>query len=157
MLTIEKTQPPRNLTILKGALLVLLKRDFAQFAATDKFAIDLYNWMQDMSVPDESFFSTLSSVRIGPENTVTQEIPKPTGVMEGKEVRHKSVLKPKIKRNDLVLYKSVIYFVISKLFFSFQCVRATFWYDNNCRGKLIRAVCNFGVKDIDRFERIVIC
>ena len=71
--------PPKNLTILKGSLNVLLKREFAQFVATNKFAIDLYNWLQDMFVPDESFFATMSSVRMGPNNTITQDIPKITG------------------------------------------------------------------------------
>ena len=105
MLTIEKTQPPRNLTILKGALLVLLKRDFAQFAATDKFAINLYNWMQDMDVPDESFFSTLSSVRISPNGTITQEIPKPVEDMDGKEVSTKYLL---IHKSKLILLAIII-------------------------------------------------
>ena len=83
---INKTPPPRKLKILKGSLHVLLKRDFAQFAVTSKLALELYNWLQDMSIPDESFFSTLSSVRIGPNNTVTQEIPKTVGFKPGEEV-----------------------------------------------------------------------
>ena len=85
-LNINKSVPPRKLRILKGSLHVLLRRDFAQFAVTSKLALELYNWLQDMSIPDESFFSTLSSIRIGANNAVTQEIPKTVGIKNGEDV-----------------------------------------------------------------------
>ena len=58
-----------------------------------------------MDVPDESFFSTLSSVRISPNGTITQEIPKPVEDMDGKEVSTKYLL---IHKSKLILLAIII-------------------------------------------------
>ena len=73
-LNINKSVPPRKLRILKGSLHVLLRRDFAQFAVTSKLALELYNWLQDMSIPDESFFSTLITVQISSNGSAVQDL-----------------------------------------------------------------------------------
>ncbi len=63
---IKKDPPPNNITVLKGSLHVVLKRDFAEFAVKNQYAIDYYNWAKEMDVPDESYFSTLHSIHQGP-------------------------------------------------------------------------------------------
>jgi hypothetical protein len=63
---IKKDPPPNNITVLKGSLHVVLKRDFAEFTVKNQYAIDYYNWAKEMGVPDESYFSTLYSIHQGP-------------------------------------------------------------------------------------------
>jgi len=37
-------------------------------------AIDYFNWLGDMLVPDEAFFSTMYTVQVLPDGTVVQDL-----------------------------------------------------------------------------------
>ncbi len=73
-----KLPVPYNLTIRKGSLNVALSREFVDSMSTDQVALDLFNWMYDMTVPDESFFPTLVSTEKHENGTVVQNLDKNT-------------------------------------------------------------------------------
>ncbi len=60
---VDNVPPPYNLNIRKGTKNVVLTRKFANFIINDKIAIDLYNFLQLTSIPDEHFYSTLITVQ----------------------------------------------------------------------------------------------
>jgi hypothetical protein len=62
MTNYTKEPPPFNLTVRKGSKTVALSRNFVLFALSSPVALDLYNWLQDSSVPDEHFYSTLATI-----------------------------------------------------------------------------------------------
>jgi len=61
---ILKTPPPHNLTIFKGVKNVALTRETSDFLIRQQSAIDYYNWLQDVLVPDENFYSTMVRVKV---------------------------------------------------------------------------------------------
>ena len=55
-----KKKPFRyNLNFYKGTVYVALSHEFANYALTDKMAIELLEWLKDSGHPDETFFNTL--------------------------------------------------------------------------------------------------
>ena len=77
--TCRKPPAPHNLTVLKAQKNVILRRDFVNFLVYHPVAIAYYNWLSDSFIPDEHFFSTMSTVEadmIGKRRwTVRQSIP----------------------------------------------------------------------------------
>lgn len=69
---------PFNLTLQKGVVNVALKRDFVKYVTADQLPLDLFNWMYDMVIPEESFFSTLATVERGEGRNITQNLEKNT-------------------------------------------------------------------------------
>ncbi|XP_064594389.1 beta-1,3-galactosyl-O-glycosyl-glycoprotein beta-1,6-N-acetylglucosaminyltransferase 3-like, partial [Liolophura sinensis] len=54
-----KERPPHNITIVKGSAYGVFSRAFVEFLLTDKFAVDLLKWCEDIYSPDEYFWATL--------------------------------------------------------------------------------------------------
>lgn len=81
----EKLPAPYNLTIRKGSFNVALTHEFVNYMVDEKVATELFNWMYDMVVPDESFFSTLITTEINEDGTVIQDLGKNTthGLVRG--------------------------------------------------------------------------
>ena len=50
--------PPYNLTVYWGYKNVALNKETLHFLVANKVAIDLYNWLLDTYIPDESFYAT---------------------------------------------------------------------------------------------------
>ena len=59
---------------MKGTRYVTLKRDFAEFIANDPVSIKHYNWVTDMNSGDESFFSTLATIKVLSNGTILQDL-----------------------------------------------------------------------------------
>ena len=59
---------------MKGTRYVTLKRDFAEFIANDPVSIKHYNWVNDMMSGDESFFSTLATIKVLENGTILQDL-----------------------------------------------------------------------------------
>jgi hypothetical protein len=55
----QKTPPPFNITVIKGAIHITGSREFIHFAVHDKKAVTFGEWLKDGYIPDERFFSTL--------------------------------------------------------------------------------------------------
>ena len=54
-----KAPPPHNITIIKGWNHIAATRKFVEFVLYDKIATDFYQWLSDIFIPDEVFFSSL--------------------------------------------------------------------------------------------------
>lgn len=54
-----KAPPPHNITIMKGWNHIAATRKFVEFVLNDKIATDFYQWLSDIYIPDEVFFSSL--------------------------------------------------------------------------------------------------
>jgi hypothetical protein len=63
---------------MKGSRYVVLQRDLAKFFVHNPISIKFYNWMTDMMVGDESFYSTLVRVEIQSNGSVIQNFTKNT-------------------------------------------------------------------------------
>ena len=72
----KKTTPIHNLTIMKGSVHVAIKREFADFLVNSQVAIELFNYLADAGIPDESYMSTMATVKVLPNGTVTQDLTK---------------------------------------------------------------------------------
>ena len=59
---------------MKGTRYVILKRDFAEFIANHPISIKYYNWITDMMSGDESFFSTLATIKVLGNGTILQDL-----------------------------------------------------------------------------------
>ena len=59
---------------MKGTRYVILKRDFAEFIANHPISIKYYNWITDMMSGDESFFSTLATIKVLSNGTILQDL-----------------------------------------------------------------------------------
>lgn len=57
-----KDLPPGNITIMKGSKNVALTREFVNFALDASYPKELRRWLQDTSVPDEHYFSTIVTI-----------------------------------------------------------------------------------------------
>ncbi|XP_074644236.1 beta-1,3-galactosyl-O-glycosyl-glycoprotein beta-1,6-N-acetylglucosaminyltransferase-like [Tubulanus polymorphus] len=57
----NKSAVPHQLTLFKGNLHLMAHRNFTEFITRNHVAINLYNWLRGTEVPDETFYSTLSS------------------------------------------------------------------------------------------------
>ncbi|XP_074607089.1 N-acetyllactosaminide beta-1,6-N-acetylglucosaminyl-transferase-like [Acropora palmata] len=55
----KKPPTPHNITIMKGWNHIAATRKFVEFALHDKVATDFYEWLADIKIPDEVFFSSL--------------------------------------------------------------------------------------------------
>ena len=55
----KKPPTPHNITIMKGWNHIAATRKFVEFALRDKVATDFYEWLADIYIPDEVFFSSL--------------------------------------------------------------------------------------------------
>ena len=73
-----RQRPPFNLTIQKGSKNVALTRNFSEFVINGPVPLILYNWMFDMPIPDESFYSTLATLNFHDNGTFTQDVNKNT-------------------------------------------------------------------------------
>ena len=60
--TKKKSPPPHGLTVFKGLKNVILSRPMVRFILNDAVAIDFKKWLEDTSVPDESFYATMIRV-----------------------------------------------------------------------------------------------
>lgn len=58
----RKSAPPFNMTIFKGQKNVVLSRKFVDFVLNHEVAQVFRKWIEDMNVPDESFYATLSRI-----------------------------------------------------------------------------------------------
>jgi len=56
----RKSPPPHGYVITKGSTHIAATREFVHHALTDRKARDLLDWMSDIRIPDEHFFSTLN-------------------------------------------------------------------------------------------------
>ncbi|ESO11476.1 hypothetical protein HELRODRAFT_139499, partial [Helobdella robusta] len=56
-----QNHPPRGIIIWKGSVHVVLSRAFVDFALHHPISIALQNYLKDIFVPDEYFFSTLNN------------------------------------------------------------------------------------------------
>jgi hypothetical protein len=56
----------------------VLKRDLAQFVVKHPISIKYFQWLADMTNGDESFFSTLATLRVDEDGTITQDVHKNT-------------------------------------------------------------------------------
>ncbi|XP_059144080.1 beta-1,3-galactosyl-O-glycosyl-glycoprotein beta-1,6-N-acetylglucosaminyltransferase-like [Physella acuta] len=54
------TKPPRGLRAVKGAVHVIVNRDFVDYILHNETAKDLLEWVKGTGVPDETFFATLN-------------------------------------------------------------------------------------------------
>ena len=54
-----KAPPPHNITVMKGWNHIAATRKFVEFVLYDKIATDFYQWLADIFIPDEVFFSSL--------------------------------------------------------------------------------------------------
>lgn len=68
-----KPPPPHGLTVYKGLKNVLIPRNFSQFVLSHPVAIEYYRWLEEVRVPDEIFFQTLSRVVEINQNQVVQD------------------------------------------------------------------------------------
>jgi len=57
--------PPYGLVICKGIKNVVVNRNTLEFFLYDDIAIELYNWLSDVEVPEENYYSTLIRVNVG--------------------------------------------------------------------------------------------
>ena len=87
---------------MKGSRYVVLKRDLAEFVVHNPISIKLYNWMADMTVADESFYSTLVTVAIQSDGSVTQDFKKNT--TNGQARKKGPVLIPVFLQNWVFYY-----------------------------------------------------
>ena len=53
-----------TLQIFKGSKNVALTRDFCKFLIHDNYTIDYLNWLDDVLLPEEHYYSTLIRVKI---------------------------------------------------------------------------------------------
>jgi len=65
---------PYNLTVFKGSKYVALTRKFAEFILKSEVSRTYYNWLMDMEVADESFYSTMKTVVVNQDGTVGQDL-----------------------------------------------------------------------------------
>jgi hypothetical protein len=75
---LTRSPPPINVTVTKGSRYVVLKRDLAQFVVKHPISIKYFQWLADMTNGDESFFSTLATIRVDEDGTITQDVHKNT-------------------------------------------------------------------------------
>ena len=59
---VKKKPPPHGLTVFKGLKNVILCRSVVHFILNNAVAIDFKRWLEDTSVPDESFYATMIRV-----------------------------------------------------------------------------------------------
>ena len=48
------------MNVVKGAVHIIARREFVEFAVTDHRALDFLHWLKDAAHPDEMFFSSLN-------------------------------------------------------------------------------------------------
>ena len=53
---------PYNMTVFKGYKGVILSKEFAKFVITHPVPQALREWLKDVQIPDEEFFSTLARI-----------------------------------------------------------------------------------------------
>ena len=70
----KRTKPPFDLIIRKGNRYVVLKRDLAEFLTKHPISIKFYNWITDMKIADESFYSTLVTVNVTKNGKIIQDL-----------------------------------------------------------------------------------
>ncbi len=58
----SSTSTPFGVSILKGSKNVALTREFVDFILTNEFVWRFREWLRHTAVPDEHFYSTLSSI-----------------------------------------------------------------------------------------------
>ena len=51
---------PHNLTLSKGAVHVVASRGYVDYVINSRVARDLYEWLRETFIPDETFFSTMN-------------------------------------------------------------------------------------------------
>ena len=51
--------PPHNIIPVIGSTHVAINRDFVDFALHDRIAQDFLKWLENTSIPDETFYSSL--------------------------------------------------------------------------------------------------
>ncbi|XP_055865606.1 beta-1,3-galactosyl-O-glycosyl-glycoprotein beta-1,6-N-acetylglucosaminyltransferase-like [Biomphalaria glabrata] len=54
------TDPPHNITAIKGSVHIAVNRDFVDYILHHRTAKDLLDWVKNTSIPDETFFTTLN-------------------------------------------------------------------------------------------------
>ncbi|KAL3886799.1 hypothetical protein ACJMK2_026770 [Sinanodonta woodiana] len=52
--------PPHNITAIKGAVHVIVNRDFVDYVIHNPIAQDFLNWSRNVVIPDETFFASLN-------------------------------------------------------------------------------------------------
>lgn len=115
-----------------GIRYVVLDRPMSKFVTSSNISSSLLSWIQDMPNGDESFYSTLATLDIH-SDVLSQNLTKDT--LFGR-VRL-GFFRWNTRSNSLT--SSVL-----------QCPRLIFWSDKQCFGKIIRDVCHFGLKDVER-------
>jgi hypothetical protein len=56
----RKEKPPHNLTLSKGEIHIVARREFVDFALNDRRAQDFLHWLGNTHIPDETFFNSLN-------------------------------------------------------------------------------------------------
>jgi hypothetical protein len=56
----RKDSPPHNLTLSKGEIHIVARREFVDFALNDRRAQDFFHWLENTHIPDETFYSSLN-------------------------------------------------------------------------------------------------
>ncbi|XP_068741074.1 beta-1,3-galactosyl-O-glycosyl-glycoprotein beta-1,6-N-acetylglucosaminyltransferase 3-like [Montipora capricornis] len=62
----QKPPPPHNITIFKGATHIIAIREFVNFVLHSQIAKDLFEFLNDTFIPDESAYSTLQQHPLAP-------------------------------------------------------------------------------------------
>ena len=56
----EKSNPPHNITVVKGSAYGIFSKDFVEFLLNDQRAKDFLNWTRDILSPDEYYWATMN-------------------------------------------------------------------------------------------------
>jgi len=59
---------------MKGTRYVVLSRRDAEFMVKSAASVELFNWLALMANGDESFFSTLATLKVGGNGTIEQDV-----------------------------------------------------------------------------------
>ncbi|KAK6172748.1 hypothetical protein SNE40_016345 [Patella caerulea] len=58
--SIVGVSPPHNIRPVKGSVHIVVNRDFVDYVLNNKTAIDFLEWVKNVDVPDETYFSSLN-------------------------------------------------------------------------------------------------
>ena len=61
-----KSSPPRNITIFKGSTFIIAIREFVDFVLHSKIGKDLFEYLKDTYIPDETIYASLQQLPLAP-------------------------------------------------------------------------------------------
>ena len=109
----KRTKPPFDLIIRKGNRYVVLKRDLAEFFTKHPISIKFYNWITDMKIADESFYSTLVTVNVTKNGKIIQDLNTDTFNRQASKVIFVAVIIRPLLKSSISNIIGVVYMLIS--------------------------------------------